>query len=85
MAGQQRREPLVRVAVAENDFDAELIKDELAAAGIRCMLRNQDMLTVTNTVGMSAPFSVEVLVLEGDATRAAAVLSERPVPPEQNG
>jgi hypothetical protein len=87
MADQQNRdrEPLVRVAVAENNFDAELMKDELAAAGIRCMLRNGDVLAVTNQIGMSAPFSIEVLVLEGDAARAAQVLSERPIAPEQGG
>ena len=76
------REPLVRVAVAENNFDAELMRDELTAAGIRCMLRNQDSLAVTTTIGLSSPFSIEVLVLEGDVDRAAAVLRERPIAPE---
>src|SRR6266542_3258602 len=50
------REPLVRVAVAESDFEAQLMKDELAAAGIRSMLRSGDVLTTARAIGVSAPF-----------------------------
>lgn len=71
------REPLVRVAVAENDFDAQLIHDELAEAGIRCMVRSDDVLTSARAVGFAAPFSRAVFVLEGDLPRAREILGDR--------
>lgn len=71
------REPLVRVAVAENDFDAQLIQDELAEAGIRCMIRSDDVLTSARGVGFAAPFSRGVFVLEGDRARARELLGDR--------
>jgi hypothetical protein len=71
------REPLVRVAVAENDFDAQLISDELADAGIRSMVRNDDVLTSARYIGFASPFSREVFVLEGDLVKAREILGER--------
>jgi hypothetical protein len=71
------REPLVRVAVAENDFDAQLIHDELADAGIRSLVRSDDVLTSARAIGFAAPFSREIFVLEGDLARAREVLGDR--------
>jgi hypothetical protein len=79
------REPLVRVAVAADDFEAQLMHDQLAAAGIRSMVREQDALASAGIVGVASPFSREIFVLEGDAERAAAVLAEKPAPPPQGG
>ncbi|MGH2587909.1 MAG: hypothetical protein ACRDJE_23560 [Dehalococcoidia bacterium] len=73
----REREPLVKVAVAANDFDAQLMHDELTAAGIRSMVRGQDVLASTLDVGVAAPFSREILVLQGDAARARDVLGDR--------
>lgn len=74
------REPLVRVAVAADDFEAQLMHDQLAAAGIRSLVREQDALAAAGIVGVAAPFSREIYVLESDAERAAAVLAGEPSP-----
>ena len=75
------RERLVRAAVAENPMAAELIRDTLAQAGIRTMLKNRDALSVYTGSGLASPWSVEVWVLEGDADTAADLLGGRPAGP----
>jgi hypothetical protein len=71
-----RPEALVRVAVAENDLEAEIMRDRLRAAGIRAVVRSDDDLVAVRRVGVAAPFSRAILVLEYDADRAAALLKE---------
>lgn len=67
------RERLVRIAVAENPVTAELIRETLAAAGIRSTTRNQD--TLSSVYGSPpSPWALEVWVLEGDADAASALL-----------
>lgn len=74
------REPLVRVAVAENELTAEEIRADLAAAGIRCMVKNRDATSVAWGGSVAASFSLEVFVLQGDAERATALLGGQPAP-----
>jgi Putative prokaryotic signal transducing protein len=71
------REPLVRIAVAENPATAELVKQELAEAGIQCMAKNTDALGVMSGSLWSSPFSVELFVLSGDEAAAQRVLAEK--------
>lgn len=74
-------ERLVRAAVAENPTTAELIRDTLAEAGIRSMVKNCDNLSVVYGGVAAGPWSLEVWVLEGDAAAAAAILGGTPAPP----
>ena len=76
----RQRERLVRAAVAENQFTAEMIRQTLAQAGIRSMLKNRDGASVTFGGSQSA-WSMEVWVLEGDAEAAAALLGGDPPAP----
>jgi Putative prokaryotic signal transducing protein len=71
------REPLVRIAVAENPATAELVRQELADAGIQCMAKNTDALGVMSGSLWSSPFSVEMFVLSGDEAAAQQVLAEK--------
>ena len=75
------RERLVRAAVAENATTAEMIRDTLAQAGIRSMLKNRDAAAVTFGANLAGTWSLEVWVLEGDADAAAALLGGAPEPP----
>jgi hypothetical protein len=63
---------------------AQLMRDQLVAAGVRCVIRNRDDLSASRVLGFSAPFTRDLLVLEGDAGRAAAALygmpARRPIP-----
>jgi hypothetical protein len=68
------RERLVRVAVAESPMTAELLAGMLKEAGIRCMVK--DVGPAPAVLGAGALASYELFVLEGDATAAAAVLSD---------
>ena len=74
----RRRERLVRVAVADNTFTGEMLRDQLREAGIPSMLRNRE-----GGVGViSGPGGTfELFVLEGDAARASTVLGGN-APPE---
>ena len=73
----RRRERLVRVAVADNTFTGEMLRDQLREAGIPSMLRNRE-----GGVGViSGPGGTfELFVLEGDAARASTVLGGDPHP-----
>lgn len=75
------RERLVRVAVAENTITAEMIRETLAQAGIRSMLKNRDGAAVVFGGGLAGSWSLEVWVLEGDADAAAVLLGGPPPPP----
>jgi hypothetical protein len=67
----------VRIAVAENPATAELVKQELADAGINSMTKNTDALGVMSGSLWSSPFSVEIFVLSGDEAAAQKVLVDR--------
>ena len=75
------RERLVRVAVAENPITAELIRETLTAAGIRCMTKNRDGLSVMFGGSTPVPWALEIWVLEGDADAASALLGGGPAAP----
>lgn len=77
----RRHERLVRVALAENPMTAQVIQDALDAAGIRCMVKNRDGAAVMLGGIFTAPFALEVYVLEGDAAAASAILGGRPPAP----
>jgi hypothetical protein len=72
-----QREPLICVATAANDFEAQLMHDELAGAGIRSATRNLDALGSMRAVGVSNSYSIEILVLESDAQHAREILGDR--------
>ena len=78
----RRRERLVRVAVADNTFTGEMLRDQLREAGIPSMLRNRE-----GGVGVIASpgGTFELFVLEGDAALASTVLGgdlpPEPLPP----
>lgn len=79
-AGRDRsRERLVRVAIAENPLTAHLIEETLARAGIRCMVKNRDPVSVAQGV-LASPWALEVYVLEGDADAASLALGGEPLP-----
>lgn len=69
------REPLVKIAVAENSPTAELVKQALADVGIRCLTKNTDPLGVMYGQLWSSPFSVQIFVLSGDESAAQAALA----------
>ena len=71
------RERLVRVAVAENAMTAHLIKETLAGAGIRCIVKNRYPTAITGP--LPGAYSDEVYVLESDATAASTLLGGGPV------
>lgn len=83
-AGEQRdraRERLVQVAVAESAYTAELLRDQLAQAGIAAMVRNRD--GASPWLGpLGSAYSHELLVLEGDADAANALIGDGPPAPE---
>ena len=68
----------MRVAVAENGFTAEMLREQLQQAGVRSLVRNRDAgsVVVGGIGGLS--YSFEVFVLEGDADLATAVLGGPP-------
>jgi hypothetical protein len=68
------REPLVKLAVAENPATGEFVKQVLADAGIRCLVKNTDALGVLAGALWTSPFSVQIFVLSGDESAAQAAL-----------
>jgi hypothetical protein len=75
---QQRdraREPLVKIAVAENPATGEMVQQVLADAGIRCLIKNTDPLGVMSGSLWTSPFAVQVFVLSGDESDAQAALA----------
>jgi hypothetical protein len=74
----RRRERLVRVAVADNMFTAEFLRDRLKEAGIPSTMRNREGGAAV-VGGIAGTF--ELFVLEGDADLAAAVIGDG-TPPE---
>ena len=74
----RRRERLVQVAVADNTFTAEFLKQQLREAGIHSLVRNREGgSAVIGAIGGT----FEVLVLEGDADLASNVLGGAPPEP----
>ena len=78
----RRRERLTVVAVADNVFTAELLRDQLREAGIPSTLRNREGgAGVLGAVGGT----FELAVLEGDVDLASTVLGggtpPEPLPP----
>jgi len=69
------REPLVKIAVAENPATADLVQQVLAEAGIHCLAKNTDPLGVMYGTLWSSPFSVQIFVLWGDESAAQAALA----------
>jgi putative signal transducing protein len=64
--------PLVTVRTFYNALDAQMLANELDAAGIRCTLTNQN----TNTLGPYSAFSqVELQVRQDDAGEARQILA----------
>ena len=75
-SGRDRsREPLVKIAVAENPATADLVKQVLDDAGIRCLAKNTDPLGVMSGQLWSSPFSVQIFVLSGDESAAQSALA----------
>lgn len=78
MAARDRsREPLVKIAAAENPSTAELVRQLLEEASIPCLIKNTDPLGVIYGSLLTSPFAVQVFVLSGDEARAQAVLAEQ--------
>jgi len=71
------REPLVKIAVAENQATAELVRQALTDVGIRCLAKNTDPLGVLYGSLWTSPFSVQVFVLSGDEAHAQAIFNAR--------
>lgn len=69
------REPLVKIAVAENPATAELVKQILADSDVRCLVKNTDPLGVIYGSLWSSPFSAQIFVLAGDEGVAQAALA----------
>jgi len=69
------REPLVKIAVAENPATGEMVKQLLADAGVRCLVKNTDALGVLAGSAWTSPFSVQIFVLSGDEATAQAALA----------
>ena len=65
------RERLVVVAVADNHFTAELLREQLREAGIPSTSRNREGGAAV-LGGIGGTF--EIAVLEGDSDRAASML-----------
>jgi hypothetical protein len=64
------REPLVKIAVAENPATAELVRQTLAEDGIRCLVKNTDPIGVMYGSLWTSPFALQIFVLSGDEARA---------------
>jgi hypothetical protein len=69
------REPLVKLAVAENPATGQMIKQLLEEAGIRSLVKNTDALGVIGGSLWTSPFSVQIFVLAGDEPAAQAALA----------
>jgi len=78
----RRSERLTLVAVADNVFTAELLRDQLCQAGIPCTMRNREG-GAGIVGGITGTF--EIHVLEGDAGLATTILGDgappEPLPP----
>lgn len=70
-----KNENLVRIYVFENDIDAHIAHDLLANNGVESSLSNQLMSTLL-PLDASSVGGVSLWVLEHDAGRAVAILSE---------
>ncbi len=72
-AGKNKpREPLVKIATAPNQIEAEMWKGILQENGIPAMIKNTSFLQVTQTIFDFNP--VEVYVLASNSERAREVL-----------
>jgi hypothetical protein len=69
------REPLVKLAVAENPATGEMIRALLEQAGIPSLVKNTDALGVLAGPLWTSPFSVQIFVLAGDEPAAQAALA----------
>jgi hypothetical protein len=58
---------------AENEAEASMFRDTLAASGITAMIKNRDVLTAQTGV-MAMPWSQELWVLRKDLRRARELL-----------
>jgi len=77
-SGRDRsREALVKIAVAENQATAELVRQTLADEGIHCLVKNTDPLGVLYGSLWTSPFSVQVFVLSGDEAKAQTIFGDR--------
>jgi putative signal transducing protein len=74
-ARDRAREPLIKLAVAENPATAEFIEQILAGEGIRCLIKNTDPVGVMSGSVWTSPFAVHVLVLQGDEPAAQRALA----------
>lgn len=75
-------ERLVQVAVAESAYTAAMLHDLLLSVGVRALVRNRDAATGLWLGPIGSPYSHELLVLEGDFDRAAAILAQHDPLPE---
>ncbi len=77
-AGAKRdrsREPLVKLAVAENPATGEMIRQLLEDAGVPSLVKNTDALGVLAGSLWTSPFAVQIFVLSGDEPAAQAALA----------
>lgn len=71
---------LVKIAVFDNSFDAELAKVTLENEGIKATVMGD---TLSHIQPYSFPNAVELHVLEADAQRAIDILNEKQSLPEE--
>jgi len=73
MAKKGRREPLVRLAVAQSEVEARIWQEILRQEGITALIRNVDALSISY-VAAPSPYSYELWVLAREASRARELL-----------
>ena len=71
---------LVKIAVAHDEFEANVWKDALEQDGVKPYIKNLDPLTPFG-VATSLPASFEVYVLARDEKRARWILGQLPSTP----
>jgi hypothetical protein len=75
-SGRDRsREPLVKLAVAENPATGELIRQLLQDAGVPSLVKNTDALGVLIGSLWTSPFAMQIFVLSGDEAAAHEALA----------
>ena len=75
---EKERDDLVHLALAENEFEAQLWKDQLAAEGVPGVVQNVSGLVGNFGRPLPTPFSQQVWVRQSDLAAAREIIGLDP-------
>jgi hypothetical protein len=71
-----RDDPLVRVAIAQSEIEAEMLNERLKSIGVESLVRIDDDVRASTRAFGGLSWAYPVFVLESDADRAQTFLSD---------